>query len=72
MGTKTEPGGDYYFNIRTRMVERGRQSAWEHLMGPYETLDEAEKALEIAEARTADWDDDDLEWDSEDEHPDAV
>jgi hypothetical protein len=72
MGTKTEPDGDYYFNVRTRMVEHGRQSAWEHLMGPYETLDEAERALEIAQARNADWDEDDLEWDDEDEHPDTA
>ncbi len=53
----------FYYNIRTRMVEHGRLSPWEHLMGPYETQEDAEKALEIAEARNAEWDEDDREWD---------
>ncbi|MBN2177555.1 MAG: SPOR domain-containing protein [Demequinaceae bacterium] len=55
--------GEYYYNIRTRMVEHGRQSPWEHLMGPYETHEDAERALEIAEARNLEWDEDDTEWD---------
>jgi hypothetical protein len=59
--------GEYYYNIRTRMVEKGRLSAWEHLMGPYDTLDEAEKALEIAAARTIDWDEEDDAWAGQDE-----
>jgi hypothetical protein len=66
MGIEPVPDGDYFFNIRTKMVEHGRQSAWEHLMGPYDTHEEAERALEIAQARTADWDED------EDSHPDAL
>jgi hypothetical protein len=70
MGTEPVLDGGYYFNIRTKMVEHGRQSAWEHLMGPYDTREEAEIALEIAAARTADWDDD-AEWDDEDAHPDT-
>ena len=72
MGTEAEQDGDYYYNIRTQMVEHGRLSAWEHLMGPYETHEEAEQALEIAAARTADWDEDDAEWDDEDSHPDVA
>jgi hypothetical protein len=55
--------GEFYYNIRTNMVEHGRLSPWEHLMGPYETHEDAEKALEIAQARTIDWDEEDLEWD---------
>lgn len=54
---------EFYYNIRTNMVEHGRKSPWEHLMGPYETHEDAEKALEIAQARTVDWDKEDLEWD---------
>ena len=54
---------EFYYNLRTRMVEHGRQSPWEHLMGPYETQEDAEKALEIAQARNIDWDEDDKEWD---------
>lgn len=53
---------EYYFNIRTRMVEHGRQSPMEHLMGPYGSLEEAEQALEIAQARNLEWDEDDAEW----------
>ena len=71
MGTEIVPDGDYYFNIRTQMVEHGRQSAWEHLMGPYDTREEAERALETAQARTAKWDEDQVEWDEEDAHPDT-
>jgi hypothetical protein len=50
---------EYYFNTRTRMVEKGRVSSWEHLMGPYPTAEEAAGALEIAKARNDTWDDDD-------------
>ncbi|MFP5360684.1 MAG: SPOR domain-containing protein [Actinomycetes bacterium] len=50
---------EYYFNTRTRMVEKGRVSSWEHLMGPYSTAEEAAGALEIAKARNDTWDDDD-------------
>lgn len=57
----------YFFNTRTHMVERGRQSAWEHLMGPYGTLEEAERALETATAKSAAWDSEDAEWDDEDQ-----
>ena len=59
---------EYYYNLRTKMVERGRVSAWEDIMGPYESHDDAERALEIAAARNADWDEDDAAWnDDEDE-----
>jgi len=54
---------EYYYNMRTRMVEHGRQSPWEHLMGPYGSHEEAEQALEIAKARNLEWDEDDVEWD---------
>jgi hypothetical protein len=53
---------EYFFNTRTRMVEKGRQSSWEHLMGPYSTHEEASLALEKAQARTEDWDEDDAKW----------
>ncbi len=71
MGTQVAPDGDFFFNIRTKMVEHGRKSPWEHLMGPYDTREEAERALEIAQARTANWDKDQVEWDQEDAHPDT-
>ena len=57
---------EYYFNTRTRMVEKGRQSSWEHLMGPYETEQEAARALEKAQERTEAWDEDDARWRGDD------
>lgn len=73
MAATGAPTGEFYFNVRTKMVEKGRQSSWEHLMGPYETEEDAAKALEIAQARNADWDEDEAawagEWDDEDERP---
>ena len=46
----------FYYNLKTGEVEEGRQSAWTDLMGPYPTRDAAEHALEIARARTQEWD----------------
>ncbi len=57
---------EYYFNTATRMVEKGRQSSWEHLMGPYETHEEAQQALEIAREKSDDWDEDDAAWRDDD------
>lgn len=57
---------EYYFNTQTRMVEKGRLSPWEHLLGPYDTYDEAAKALEIAQDRSDAWDEADAEWKGED------
>lgn len=57
---------EYYFNTRTRMVEKGRQSAWEHLMGPYTSAEEAEQALAKAQERVEQWDEEDAEWEDDD------
>jgi len=57
---------EYYYNTRTRMVEKGRQSSWEDLMGPYESYELAEQAIEIAKKRSQAWDDDDAAWGGED------
>ena len=62
----TEGKTEYYFNTSTQMVEKGRQSSWEHLMGPYDTPEEAANALEIARKRSKAWDDDDKAWGGED------
>ena len=53
---------EYYFNTRTHEVERGKQSDWEFLLGPYATAEEAAKALLIAKTRSKTWDEDDREW----------
>ena len=56
---------EYYFNTSTQMVEKGRQSSWEHLMGPYATPEEAARAMEIAAKRSQAWAEDDREWGNE-------
>ncbi len=53
---------EYFYNTRTKMVEKGRQSSWEHLMGPYDTPEEAASALEKAAERNEAWADDDASW----------
>ena len=58
---------EYFFNTRTHMVEKGRQSSWEHLMGPYESPEEAANALEIARKKSQAWDADDAAWSGNDE-----
>ncbi len=52
----------FYYNLKSGEVEEGRQSSWTDLMGPYPTRDAAEHALEIARARTQEWDDGEQTW----------
>jgi len=52
---------EYWFNIDTHEVEKGRQSDWTKLMGPYATQAEAEHALDKARRRSEDWDKEDEE-----------
>ncbi|MFK5634951.1 MULTISPECIES: methionine aminopeptidase [unclassified Ornithinimicrobium] len=53
---------EYWFNTRTGQVEAhddpGRARSGD-LMGPYPTHEEAARALEIAAARTEQWDEED-------------
>ncbi len=56
---------EYYFNTQTRMVEKGRLSSWEHLLGPYDTFEEASTAIEKAEQRSDAWDEADADWKGE-------
>jgi len=58
----SDTNDDFWFNVRTRTVEQGRQSSWEHRLGPYPTREAAERALEDAHQRTEAWDDEDEEW----------
>lgn len=66
MSSHEAGAAEYYFNTRTRMVEKGRQSAWDHLMGPYATEHEAQQALEKAQERVEQWDEEDAEWKDDD------
>lgn len=47
---------NYWFNVVTHRVEEGPQSDWTQLIGPYETREEAEKALEKVRERNEAWD----------------
>jgi len=54
----------YFFNLETGQVEKGKVSAWDKRMGPYDTQEEAQHALETAQERTREWDNDDQEWEN--------
>ena len=41
----------YYYNLETRQVEQGKVSSFDNRIGPYDTREEAEHALEIARER---------------------
>jgi len=62
MSSDSQHSAEYFFNARTKMVEKGHQSSWEDLMGPYPTREEAQKALENAQKRNDAWDDADDNW----------
>jgi hypothetical protein len=57
---------EYFFNTQTGQVEHGRQSSWEHLMGPFDTPAEAARALDTATERSDAWDEADKAWRGED------
>ncbi|WIM70172.1 hypothetical protein QP028_12765 [Corynebacterium suedekumii] len=43
----------WYFDPTTGSVEQGKVGSWDERMGPYDTREEAARALEVAEARNA-------------------
>lgn len=44
---------EYWFNTKTNEVEIGKQSLSMDRLGPFDTFEEAKKALEIISARAA-------------------
>ncbi|GAB3189710.1 SPOR domain-containing protein [Nesterenkonia suensis] len=48
-------GTEYWYNVRTGEVEQGAQSSWKHLLGPYDTYDEAARAMEKVQANNERW-----------------
>lgn len=54
---------EYWFNVVTGEVEKGQQSDWTKLLGPYSTEEEARNALAKVAERNEQWD----EYDDEDE-----
>ncbi|NEG70158.1 hypothetical protein [Bifidobacterium choloepi] len=53
---------EWYFNTVTGKVELGPQSPMAIRLGPYKTKEEAEKALDIAEERNKEWENQEREW----------
>lgn len=53
----------FWYNIETGAVESdANRSRNDNVMGPYDTEEEASRALETARARTEKWDEEDREW----------
>lgn len=45
----------YWYNTKTGLVEKGRLTAALNRIGPFETREEAENALEIVRTRAKQW-----------------
>jgi hypothetical protein len=45
----------YWYNVVTHEVEEDAQSDWTQLLGPYDTREEAAKALEKVAKRNEAW-----------------
>ncbi|MDV2976391.1 UNVERIFIED_CONTAM: SPOR domain-containing protein [Actinomycetes bacterium ARC8] len=57
MSSVGTPGeGQYWYNVSTKTVEKGPQSDWSQLLGPYDTVAEAEAAMAKVQARNEAWD----------------
>lgn len=53
----------YWYNVDSGQVEQdGATQPKGNLMGPYDTQEQAQQALESAARRTKEWDDDDRAW----------
>lgn len=48
----------WWYNHKTGEVEQGRQSLGMHRDGPFDSAEEAARAPEIAQQRSAEWDED--------------
>ena len=54
-----EHEAQYWFNTKTMSVEVGKQALALYRIGPFETREEAENALEILRSRSKAWTDED-------------
>jgi hypothetical protein len=54
-GKRGIPMPEYWYNVKTHMVEEDAMSDWTQLIGPYKTREEAEHALEKVKARNEAW-----------------
>ena len=51
----TEQETEYWFNLRTKQVEVGKQSAALYRIGPFKTFEEASRAEQIVAERAKAW-----------------
>jgi len=54
-----DPSNQYWYNLKSGEVEKGYVSASADRVGPFETHEEAEHALEKLRANSAKWAEDD-------------
>lgn len=52
----------WYYDLATRQVAQGKKASGHNRMGPYDTREEAEHAMERAAARNAAADDAEKRW----------
>lgn len=56
----------YWYNVETGQVESDdNRSRDAQVLGPYDSMEEAGKALETARANTEKWDEEDREWEEQ-------
>lgn len=56
----------YWYNVDTGQVESDEnRSPGANLMGPYDSADAADKALQTAHEKTEKWDEEDRRWNEE-------
>ncbi len=58
----------FWFNVKSGQVEdEDHRSADDNVMGPYDTREEAARALDTAREKTEAWDEEDRKWKGEDD-----
>jgi hypothetical protein len=65
MDSETQPNDsaeEYWFNQRTGLVERGKQSLAIYRIGPFSSYLEASLALQKIQKRNEDWDESEERW----------
>ncbi len=56
----------YYFDTKNQRVVKGGLLSWWNKLGPYDTAEEAARALDIARQKTAQWDEETRRLEEED------
>ncbi|MFC7406034.1 SPOR domain-containing protein [Georgenia alba] len=56
---------EYYYDLGSGQVVRGKARGWTNRMGPYPTAEEAARAMEHAKERNEEWNAENQSWDEE-------